>query len=204
MRSLDFSIDAGMKTAENNTNARKPEVYELLGRRYEILTQNKFRVYSHKYTEHMKKSLFFNFKPLSISAKYVLVRQTHAGQIKNSGDISKTEMNGLLLQNTCTCKCISNKTGANKAMKEQNRSIDRGSCVPVFRMTQLNQKEQVQPSSLHRLCNSSDKVNTNKRHNILGIKGFPQHLKRAIESMYVETNIVIDNEGQRDKNKTIN
>jgi hypothetical protein len=66
-------------------------------------------------------------------------------------------------------------------------------------MTRLNERRT--GPAFTNCAKASDKVNTNKPQNILGINGFPQHLARAIESMYVETNTVIDNEEQRNKTK---
>jgi hypothetical protein len=51
--------------------------------------------------------------------------------------------------------------------------------------------------------NAFDMVKRTKLCQILALKGFPQHLIRAIQSIYEETNIMIKNGGRRSQKRIL-
>jgi hypothetical protein len=47
-----------------------------------------------------------------------------------------------------------------------------------------------------------DRVNRNKFWSIMIKRGFPQHLIRAVQSLYHETQIIIERDGEKDDKKS--
>jgi hypothetical protein len=82
--------------------------------------------------------------------------------------------------------------------EEQNGFREACSCINcVFTKTQLIEKRNefklATYIALIDYIKAFDMVNRNKLWQILALKGFPQHLIRAIQNLYEETSIMIEN-----------